>query len=121
MSTGSVSAAFASAAPFVAAAPLLPESELVIRGVNLNPRRTGLLTILERMGASIDMSGVHEVGGEPAGDLLVKHAPLVATDVGPEEVPAAIDELPLFALAAAPARELSERLASPRRRRSRGS
>jgi 3-phosphoshikimate 1-carboxyvinyltransferase len=98
---------FSSAAPFVVAATLLPESVLVIRGVNLNPRRTGLLTILERIGASVAVSGVRDVCGEPAGDLLVKHAPLIATDVGPEEVPAAIDELPLFALAAAGASDES--------------
>lgn len=92
---------FSSAAPFVVAAVLLPGSEVVIRGVNLNPRRTGLLGILGRMGARIDAHDVRDVCGEPAGDLVVPHAPLVATEVGVDEVPASIDELPLFALAAA--------------------
>jgi 3-phosphoshikimate 1-carboxyvinyltransferase len=95
---------FSSAAPFLVAATLVPGSELHVHGVNLNPRRTGLLAILERMGARITVYNRHEVGGEPAGDLEVHSAPLVGTTVGPEEVPVAIDELPLFALAAACAR-----------------
>ena len=75
-----------------------------IHGVNLNPRRTGLLEILERMGAKITVYNRREIGGEPGGDLEVRSAPLVGTTVGPQEVPLAIDELPLFALAAACAR-----------------
>ena len=95
---------FSSAAPFVVAATLVPGSELHVHGVNLNPRRTGLLAILERMGARITVYNRREVGGEPAGDLEVHAAPLVGTVVGRDEVPVAIDELPLFALAAACAR-----------------
>jgi 3-phosphoshikimate 1-carboxyvinyltransferase len=95
---------FSSAAPFLVAATLVPGSELHVHGVNLNPRRTGLLGILERMGARITVYNRREVGGEPAGDLEVHAAPLVGTTVGPNEVPVAIDELPLFALAAACAR-----------------
>ena len=63
---------FSSSAPFVVAAVLLPGSEVVIRGVNLNPRRTGLLAILGRMGARIDAHDVRDVCGEPAGDLVVR-------------------------------------------------
>ena len=95
---------FSSAAPFLVAATLVPGSELHVHGVNLNPRRTGLLGILERMGARITVYNRREVGGEPAGDLEVHAAPLVGAVVGPDEVPVAIDELPLFALAAACAR-----------------
>ena len=95
---------FSSAAPFVVAATLVPGSELHVHRVNLNPRRTGLLAILERMGARITVYNRREVGGEPAGDLEVHAAPLVGTVVGRDEVPVAIDELPLFALAAACAR-----------------
>jgi len=95
---------FSSAAPFLVAATLVPGSELHVHGVNLNPRRTGLLAILERMGARITTYNRREVGGEPAGDLEVHSAPLVGAVVGREEVPVAIDELPLFALAAAHAR-----------------
>ena len=95
---------FSSAAPFLVAATLVPGSELHVHGVNLNPRRTGLLAILERMGARITVYNRREVGGEPAGDLEVHAAPLVGVAVGRDEVPVAIDELPLFALAAACAR-----------------
>jgi 3-phosphoshikimate 1-carboxyvinyltransferase len=72
-----------------------------VHGVNLNPRRTGLLEILERMGARVTVYNRRRIGGEPAGDLDVRHAELVSTDVGAREVPLAVDELPLFALAAA--------------------
>ncbi len=95
---------FSSAAPFVVAATLVPGSELHIHGVNLNARRTGLLLILERMGASVNVYNRRPIGGEPGGDLEVHSAPLVGTTVGAKEVPLAIDELPLFALAAACAR-----------------
>ena len=91
---------FSSAAPLIVAATLLPGSELHIHGVNLNPRRTGLLTILERMGGRVTIYNRRRIGGEPAGDLEVRAAELVATAVLGPEVPLAIDELPLFALAA---------------------
>jgi 3-phosphoshikimate 1-carboxyvinyltransferase len=91
---------FSSAAPFVVAATLIPGSELHVHGVNLNPRRTGLLHVLERMGANITVYNRREIGGEPGGDLDVRSAELAATTVGADEVPLAIDELPLFALAA---------------------
>lgn len=91
---------FSSAAPFIVAATLIPGSELHIHGVNLNPRRTGLLSILERMGGRITVYNRRSIAGEPAGDLDVRSADLVATTVLGAEVPLAIDELPLFALAA---------------------
>ena len=95
---------FSSAAPFIVAATLVPGSELHLHGVNLNPRRTGLLEILERMGARITVYNRRSIGGEPGGDLEISSAPLVGTTVGAKEVPLAIDELPLFGLAAACAR-----------------
>jgi 3-phosphoshikimate 1-carboxyvinyltransferase len=95
---------FSSAAPFVVAATLLPGSELVVAGVNVNPTRTGLLAVLERMGARISLYNRSSSGGEPVADLEVEHADLVATEVEPDEVPSLIDELPLFALAASMAR-----------------
>jgi 3-phosphoshikimate 1-carboxyvinyltransferase len=95
---------FSSAAPFVVAATLLPGSELTIHDVGLNPRRTGLLGVLARMGARITAFHRRRSRGEPVGDLEVHSAELVATTVLPEEVPLLVDELPLFALAAACAR-----------------
>jgi 3-phosphoshikimate 1-carboxyvinyltransferase len=95
---------FSAAAPFVVAATLLPGSELTIHDVGLNPRRTGLLDVLERMGARITAFHRRRSGGERVGDLVVQSAELVATTVKAEEVPSMVDELPLFALAAACAR-----------------
>jgi 3-phosphoshikimate 1-carboxyvinyltransferase len=95
---------FSSAAPFIVAATLLSGSNLRIHDVNINPTRTGLLTVLERMGAHIAVFNRHSRGGEPAGDLEIRSAPLVATTVHAREVPLLVDELPLFALAAGLAR-----------------
>jgi 3-phosphoshikimate 1-carboxyvinyltransferase len=92
---------FSAAAPFLVAATLLPGSELTIHDIGLNPRRTGLLSVLERMGARITVVHRRRSGGEQVGDLDVQSAELVATTVRPEEVPLLVDELPLFALAAA--------------------
>jgi 3-phosphoshikimate 1-carboxyvinyltransferase len=94
---------FSAAAPFIVAATLLPGSELTIHDVGLNPRRTGLLDVLARMGARVTVFNRHLSGGEPVGDLEVRSAELTATTVTPQEVPLMVDELPLFALAAATA------------------
>ena len=95
---------FSAAAPFIVAATLLAGSELTIHDLGLNPRRTGLLDVLERMGARISVFNRRKAGGELIGDLEIRSAELTATDVEPEEVPQLVDELPLFALAAAVAR-----------------
>jgi 3-phosphoshikimate 1-carboxyvinyltransferase len=95
---------FSAAAPFIVAATLLAGSELTIHDVGLNPRRTGLLDVLERMGARISVFNRRKVGGEWIGDIEVRSAELTATDIGAEEVPLLVDELPLFALAAGSAR-----------------
>jgi 3-phosphoshikimate 1-carboxyvinyltransferase len=95
---------FSSAAPFLVAATLLPGSRLRVSGVGVNPTRTGLLDVLERMGARISLYNRTSSGGEPIADLEVEHSDLVATEVEPDEVPLLIDELPLFALAASMAR-----------------
>jgi 3-phosphoshikimate 1-carboxyvinyltransferase len=98
---------FSAAAPFVVAATLLSGSEVTIHDIGLNPRRTGLLDVLERMGARISIFNRRKVGGEWVGDLEIHAAELTATDVGVDEVPLLVDELPLFALAAAGARGAS--------------
>ncbi len=92
------------AAPFLVTATLLAGSQLTIHGVNLNPRRTGLLEVVERMGANITVFNRRRIAGEPAGDLDVRPAELVGTEIKPAEVPLLVDELPLFALLATNAR-----------------
>jgi len=96
----SVPADISSAAFFIVAALLVGDSEVVLEEVNVNPTRTGLLTILERMGAEIERDGETEEGGEPIATLRIRSASLQATEVGGAEIPLAIDELPLVALAA---------------------
>jgi 3-phosphoshikimate 1-carboxyvinyltransferase len=95
---------FSAVAPFVVAATIIAGSELTIHDVGLNPRRTGLLDVLERMGARVTVFNRRKVGGELVGDLEVHSAELTATDITAEDVPRLVDELPLFALAAAVAR-----------------
>lgn len=97
---GDVSAA----APFLVGATLLAGSDLTIHDVGLNPRRTGLLDVLERMGARISVYNRRKVAGEWLGDIEVRSAELTGTEIKPEEVPLLVDELPIFALAAAFAR-----------------
>ncbi len=95
-----VPADISSAAFFVVATLLVGGSDVVLEDVGVNPTRTGLLTILERMGAAIEVEPRAERGGEPTGRLRVRPAPLRGVEVGGAEVPLAIDELPLVALAA---------------------
>ena len=91
-----------SAAFWVAAALVIPGSEVCIRGVGLNPTRSGFLDILRRMGADVEVSGVRENRiGEPVGDLISRHSHLRGTRVEPGDVPGAVDELPLLALVGA--------------------
>jgi len=99
---------FSSAAFFVAAALLVPGSEVDLREVGINRNRIGLLSILSRMG--VEMGGAHErgramtvheirePGPEPIAAVNVRHAEMRGATVGAEDVPAAIDELPLVAL-----------------------
>jgi 3-phosphoshikimate 1-carboxyvinyltransferase len=98
---------FSSAAPFVVAATIVPESRLTIHDVGLNPRRTGLLDVLDRMGARVGILTRRRFGQEPGGDVEVRAAELTATEIDAREVPLLIDELPLFALLAAHARGTS--------------
>ncbi|NLT05099.1 MAG: 3-phosphoshikimate 1-carboxyvinyltransferase [Solirubrobacterales bacterium] len=90
-----------SAAFIVAAAALVPGSRVVVRNCGLNWTRCGFFEIARRMGAVVlgDLEAPGDFSpAEPVGELDVAHAPLVATEVAPEEVPAAIDELTLVAL-----------------------
>ena len=89
---------FSSAAFFAVAATLVPGSEMVLEGVGVNPTRTGLLTVMERMGARVRAGARGRLGREPIAALLVEHAALRGTTVDAAEVPLLIDELPVVAL-----------------------
>lgn len=96
-----VPADFSSAAFFLIAASVIPGSDLRLRRVGMNPRRTGLLAALRLMGADIVESNPSEEGGEPVADLRVRAAPLRGIDVPVELVPDMIDEFPALFVAAA--------------------
>jgi 3-phosphoshikimate 1-carboxyvinyltransferase len=97
-----IPADMSSAAFLIVAGVLVPHSRLIVRDVNTNWTRTGLLRILERMGGivigDLEPHGSPLTAGEPSGDLDVCHGPLQGTTVEADEVPLAIDELPLVAL-----------------------
>jgi 3-phosphoshikimate 1-carboxyvinyltransferase len=95
-----VPADISSAAFFLVAALLVRGSDVALDGIGVNPTRTGLLTVLERMGAEIEREEGLAEGGETIARLRVRSAPLRGTEVGGAEIPLAIDELPLVALAA---------------------
>jgi 3-phosphoshikimate 1-carboxyvinyltransferase len=96
-----VPADFSSAAFFLVAGAAWPGAEITVPGVGVNPTRTGLLEVLERMGASITRLRAREEGGEPVADLLVRGAPLRGTRVEAALIPSMIDEIPALAVAAA--------------------
>ena len=93
-----------SAAPFLVAAAIVPGSAVTAHGIGLSPRRTGLLDVLERMGARVAIYNRRTIGVEPAGDVEVRSSELVGATVNASEVPSLIDELPLLAVAASHAR-----------------
>ncbi|MEN5289244.1 3-phosphoshikimate 1-carboxyvinyltransferase [Stenotrophomonas lactitubi] len=98
-----VPADFSSAAFFLVAASIIPGSELRLKQVGLNPRRTGLLHALRLMGADITEENPAEQGGEPVADLVVRYAPLTGARIPEELVPDMIDEFPALFVAAAAA------------------
>jgi 3-phosphoshikimate 1-carboxyvinyltransferase len=90
-----------SAAFFMVAAAIVPGSELLIRGVGVNPTRTGIIDILKGMGASLELLDQREVAGEPIADILVRSSRLKGMVIGGDLVPRAIDEFPVLCVAAA--------------------
>jgi 3-phosphoshikimate 1-carboxyvinyltransferase len=91
---------FSSAAFLVVAATLVPGSEITVEGVGVNPTRTGLMDVLQRMGGDMTLENERAASGEPVADLTVRAAQLRGTEVGGELVVRAIDEFPILAVAA---------------------
>ena len=90
-----------SAAYFIAAALLVPHSELLIKNVGVNPTRAGILTVCEEMGADISRLNTRIIGGEPVCDLLVRHSNLHGVTISGDIIPTLIDEIPMIAVLAA--------------------
>ena len=90
-----------SAAFFMVAASIAPDSDLTIQHVGMNPTRVGVINILKAMGANIELSNENEVGGEPVADIRVRSAQLKGIHIPEDQVPLAIDEFPALFIAAA--------------------
>ncbi len=96
-----VPADISSAAFFMVAASIAPGSDITLREVGVNPTRTGVIEILRRMGADLELSNPRELGAEPVADIRVRSAPLRGIEIPAELVPLAIDEFPVLFVAAA--------------------
>jgi len=90
-----------SAAFPLVAALLVPDSDVVVERLGLNPTRTGLLDVLAEMGARIEVSNVTDEAGEPVGDVRARHSRLKGTRIGGTLIPRLVDEVPILGVAAA--------------------
>ena len=89
-----------SAAFWLIAGALVPGADLTVENVGLNPTRTGVLEVLEQMGAKIEVLNQRAVAGEPVGDLRVRHGSLKPFRFGEEIMPRLVDEVPILSVAA---------------------
>lgn len=89
-----------SAAFLIVAALVIPGSEITLTGVSLNPTRTGILDVLQEMGADISITPTGLEAGDPVGTIVVRHGVLRGIDVGGDVVVRMIDEFPIFMVAA---------------------
>ncbi len=90
-----------SAAPFIVAALILPDSEVIIEDVLLNPHRVRYLDVLRQMGGRIGTEITSTSGAEPSGRIVARTSELRGIMIGPSEIPAIVDELPILAVAGA--------------------
>ena len=89
-----------SAAYFIAVASILKDSQIIIKQVGVNPTRIGIIEILNKMGAKIDILNYQIKSNEPQADLKIEYSELKRVEINQEDVPSLIDELPLIAVAA---------------------
>lgn len=87
-----------SAAFWMAAAAMVPGSEILISGVGLNPTRCGIIDVLTAMGSQIKLENLRMEGDEPVGDIVVRYSELHPTEVGGSIIPLMIDEIPVLAM-----------------------
>jgi 3-phosphoshikimate 1-carboxyvinyltransferase len=92
---------FSAAAFFIVGATIVQGSDITIHNVGMNPTRTGLIEVMIKMGADIQILGLREAAGEPVGDLRVKSAALNGVMIGSDLIPKTIDEFPVLCVAAA--------------------
>lgn len=92
-----------SAAFFIVAGLIVPNSNIVLKNVGLNPTRTGILDVVQAMGGDVEVLDSRESAGEPVGDLRVRYSELKACEISGEIIPRLIDELPVIAVLASQA------------------
>ncbi len=90
-----------SAAFFIVAGACTPDSDLIIRGVGINPTRSGIIDVLRKMGAELELLNEREMSGEPVADIRVKSSPLKGVVVAGDMIPRLLDEVPALAVAGA--------------------
>lgn len=93
-----------SAAYFIVAGLIVPGSEIIIKNVGLNPTRTGIIDVVNRMGGNIEILSQNTISGELVGDIKVKYSELNGCSISGEDIPRLIDELPVIALLATQAK-----------------
>ena len=89
-----------SAAFFIVAGLIVPESDIILKNVGLNPTRTGILDVVRDMGGNIEILDKRESAGEISGDLRIRYSSLKACEISGEIIPRLIDELPVIAVLA---------------------
>jgi 3-phosphoshikimate 1-carboxyvinyltransferase len=100
---------FSSAAFFIVAALIVPNSEILIKNIIMNPTRTGLLEVIKEMAGDVKIENIRDVSGEPVGDVYVKSTSgLKAVKIGKEIMPSMIDEFPILSVLATQAEGITE-------------
>ncbi len=95
-----ISGDISSAAFFIVAALIVPNSKIILKNVGLNPTRTGILDVVKMMGGNLTILDEKEISGEPVGDIQVEYSQLKACKIEGEIIPKLIDELPVIAVLA---------------------
>ncbi|MCH5185815.1 MAG: 3-phosphoshikimate 1-carboxyvinyltransferase [Oscillospiraceae bacterium] len=90
-----------SAAFFMVAAAVMPDSRVTIKNAGINPTRSGIIDVMREMGADITVTGEHTVSGEPVGDITVSSSKMHGTKISGPIIPRLIDEIPAIAVLAA--------------------
>lgn len=89
-----------SAAFFIVLGAIMPDSEIIIRNVGINPTRTGIIDVMRAMGANMELINEHTAAGEPVADIVIRSSELHGTEIAGAIIPRLIDELPVIAAAA---------------------
>ncbi|MDM5155289.1 3-phosphoshikimate 1-carboxyvinyltransferase [Bacillus sp. DX1.1] len=89
-----------SAAFFLVAGAIIPNSKLVLQNVGINPTRTGIIDVLTKMGANLEITPINQDAAEPAANITIETSSLQGIEIGGDIIPRLIDEIPIIALAA---------------------